>query len=183
MHKEDVLEVVDDNDNVIGLESRKVVHEKGLLHREVHVLFYTPKGEIIFQHRAKDKDTYPDLLDATVGGHVEVGDSYIDTAIKETKEETGLTIKPEDLHFLVKLKMKHVDPVTGKTNNAFKYEFAYKFTGKISDLQVEEGKAVGFESCPIDSLFNMNESDKKKFLPAIFLPEFLNMFKMIKDLI
>lgn len=60
---------------------RENIHNQGLLHREIHVWFYTPKGEIIFQHRAKDKDTYPDLLDATVGGHVEINSDYENTAL------------------------------------------------------------------------------------------------------
>lgn len=85
----EMLEVVDENDNVIGFETRAKIHREGLLHREIHVWFLTPEGEIVFQHRAKDKDTYPDKLDATVGGHVESNMSYEDTAIKECKEETG----------------------------------------------------------------------------------------------
>ena len=64
----EMLEVVNEQDIVIGLESRSMIHQKGLLHREIHIWFITPEGEIIFQHRAKTKDTYPDKLDATVGG-------------------------------------------------------------------------------------------------------------------
>ena len=83
----EMLEVIDENDNTVGLETRAKIHQDGLLHREIHVWFVTPQGEIIFQHRAKDKDTYPDKLDATVGGHVEPKMSYEETAIKECKEE------------------------------------------------------------------------------------------------
>src|SRR5665648_133311 len=58
--KDEMLEVVNENDVVIDLKSRKEVHQKGLSHREIHIWFMTPAREIIFQHRAKDKDTYPD---------------------------------------------------------------------------------------------------------------------------
>jgi isopentenyl-diphosphate Delta-isomerase len=177
------LEIVDENDAVIGTESREIIHKNGLLHREIHVWFYTPEGNMIFQHRAKDKDTYPDLLDATVGGHVEVDDSYEKSAIKETKEETGIDVQLEDLHFLKKIKIRSEDSVTGKTNYAFKTEYAYKFTGEISDLKVEEGKALGFESWPIDKMLNMDEENKKKFIPGIFSLEILELFRIIKGLI
>lgn len=90
------LNIVNENDEIIGQETRENIHKQGLLHHEVHVHFITPNKEIIFQHRAKDKDFYPDLLDATVGGHVEIGDTYEKTAIKETREETGLIINEED---------------------------------------------------------------------------------------
>ena len=61
-----MLEVINENDNVVGFETRAKIHQDGLLHREIYIWFFTPNGEIIFQHRAKDKDTYPDKLDATV---------------------------------------------------------------------------------------------------------------------
>ncbi|MCL4437679.1 NUDIX domain-containing protein [Patescibacteria group bacterium] len=77
------LNIVDESGNIIGEETRCNIHKNGLLHKEIHVWFYTPKGEIIFQHRAKNKDVYPDLLDATVGGHVEIGDDYEHAALKE----------------------------------------------------------------------------------------------------
>ena len=70
------LNIVDDNDNIIGQKTREEIHQQGLLHQEIHVYFITPNKEIIFQHRAEDKDTYPDLLSATVGGHVDIGDTY-----------------------------------------------------------------------------------------------------------
>ncbi|HZJ41249.1 MAG TPA: hypothetical protein VFD16_03225, partial [Candidatus Saccharimonadales bacterium] len=71
-----LLNIVDANDNIIGERERAEIHRLGLLHREIHVYFLTPDKKFIFQHRAKDKDSYPDLLDATVGGHVEIGDTY-----------------------------------------------------------------------------------------------------------
>jgi isopentenyldiphosphate isomerase len=70
-----ILNIIDEEGNILGEATRQEIHEKGLLHGEVHVWFYTPDRQLIFQHRAKDKETWPDLLDATVGGHVEIGDT------------------------------------------------------------------------------------------------------------
>src|SRR3989344_1392046 len=162
--KEEQLELVDENDQVIGLESRKVVHQQGLLHRETHVWFMTPNREIIFQHRAKDKDTYPDKLDATVGGHVEPGMSYDETAIKESLEETGITLDPQKLKLIKKIHRKSFDEVTGLTNNAIRSQYAYLFYGKIDDLKAEVGKIIGFEAWKIDDLPNLSESDKARFI-------------------
>jgi isopentenyldiphosphate isomerase len=176
------LNIVNDNDEIIGVEDRRKIHQEGLLHREINVWFYTPQKELIFQHRAKDKDTYPDLLDATVGGHVEIGDDYITTAVKEVEEETGLKINPEELIFLKKLKFKTFDAVTGRTNYAFNVRYAYLFKGDSQDLKIEEGKAVGFEVWPIDHILNATETEKKKFLPSVFAPEILEIFKDVKRL-
>ena len=80
------LNIIDENGNITGEETRENIHKQGLLHREIHVWFYTPKGEILFQHRAKDKDTYPDLLDATVGGHVEIGAGLLKARLRWKKK-------------------------------------------------------------------------------------------------
>ncbi|MCE9628703.1 MAG: NUDIX domain-containing protein [Candidatus Vogelbacteria bacterium] len=175
--KEEQLEIINENDEVIGLESRKVIHQKGLLHREIHIWFITPDRKIIFQHRAKDKDTYPDKLDATVGGHVDPGMTYDDTAIKEGREETGVTLDLAKLKLVRKIHKKTFDEDTGLTNNTIRSQYAYLFEGGISDLQIETGKAIGFEAWPIDSLSKLTEEDRSKFIPAILSKEFLDLFE------
>lgn len=162
------LNIVDDKDNIIGQKTREEIHQQGLLHQEIHVYFITTNKEIIFQHRAKDKDTYPDLLDATVGGHVDIGDTYQSAAIREIEEETGLIIGQADLIFLNKVKKKSSsDSATGKINNAWRENYIYYFNGQLSDLKVEDGKALGFELWPIEKLKNISEEEKKRFIPYV----------------
>lgn len=162
------LNIVDENDNIIGQETREQIHQEGLLHREVGIYFITPNKEMIFQHRAKDKDTFPNLLDATVGGHVEMGDSYPETAVKETKEETGVEINIDDLVLFKKIRRKFSrDNQTGKINNVWAHIYLYHFQGKLTDLKVEEGKAIGFEAWSMERLKNISETDKDKFIPYI----------------
>jgi isopentenyldiphosphate isomerase len=154
------------------------------LHREIHVWFYTSSGDVIFQHRSKDKDTYPDLLDATVGGHVEIDDTYEETAKKEMAEETGIEMDPDNLIILDKIKTRAKDNVTGLINNSFKMEYAYKFDGDISSLQIEEGKSLGFESYNLNQVLeDRSEEFTKKFIPAILEGETLNILNKIKGLI
>lgn len=179
----EMLEVVDENDNVVGLESREKIHKEGLLHREIHIWFLTPKAEIIFQHRAKDKDTYPDKLDATVGGHVEPKMSYEETAVKECKEETGIDINLDKLIFLEKLRSKSFDDITGLVNNIIRNQYAYLYDGSIGDLKVEEGKAEGFEAWKIDDLPHLSETDKNKFISTISSEHMLSVFNMAKEIL
>jgi len=179
----EMLEVVDENDNIIGLETREKVHKEGLLHREIHVFFLTPKGEIIFQHRAKDKDTYPDKLDATVGGHVDPSMTYEETAVKECKEETGVDIDTSKLLFLTKMRKKSFDQVTGMTNNTFRSQYAYLYDGSIFDLQIEDGKATGFETRKIDDLSHLSEEERSKFIQVLIGEDMLKLFNNAKDIL
>src|SRR3989344_4773019 len=125
MARNELLDIVDENDVIIGRDTRDNVHANGLLHREIHIWFVTPAGEIIFQHRGPNVETYPDLLDATVGGHVELGMSYNDTALKEMLEETGITTDIKNLHLLKKMRTRTVDSVTGRINNIFRAQYSY----------------------------------------------------------
>jgi isopentenyldiphosphate isomerase len=178
-----ILNIVSEDDEIVGEATRHDVHEKGLLHREVHVWLYNGKGELFFQKRAEDKDTFPGLLDASIGGHVEVGDSYEKTAVKEAMEETGLEINPADLKLAGILKYVSDDAITGKINNSIKHIFAYRFDGSANELKIEEGKATGFEVVKLDSLFNMSDFEKKRFIPNIFDDFYLNIFRKIKEFI
>ena len=177
---ERILNIVNESDEIIGIKTREEIHKEGLLHREIHVYFITSNNELIVQHRAKTKDTYPDLLDATVGGHVEIGDSYEKTVIKETKEETGIDLSIKDLIFISKIRIKGEDKLTGKINDAFLARYLYIFNGDIKDLKIEDKKALGFEAWTYDKLLNLSEEDKNKFIPNVLnfakneLKDFIN---------
>ena len=68
MTKLQKLNIIDEDDNIIGEDSRENIHRKGLLHREIHVWIYNKKGEILFQKRSITKDTWTGLLDASACG-------------------------------------------------------------------------------------------------------------------
>ena len=42
------LNVIDEQGNIIGEETREGIHREGLLHREIHVWLFNKKGEDIF---------------------------------------------------------------------------------------------------------------------------------------
>ena len=43
---EEIFDVVNERDEVIGQKPRSEVHARGLLHRAVHVLVFNARGEI-----------------------------------------------------------------------------------------------------------------------------------------
>jgi isopentenyl-diphosphate delta-isomerase type 1 len=176
------LNIIDENDNVIGKDVRENIHKNGLLHREIHVWIYNKNSEILFQRRAKDKDTYPDLLDASVGGHVEIDDDYLTTAVKELEEETGIKAEANDLIYITKMRRSSVDEKTGMKNNTIKMVYAYEFKGDAKDLKLEEGMATSLEFWKIDRIFHLTDEERKEFISSIIDDEYKNIFNRIKDL-
>jgi isopentenyldiphosphate isomerase len=179
----DLLDLVDENENIIGQAERKTVHETGLLHREVHIWLYTPKGELVFQMRSPTKETYPNLLDASIGGHVDAGEEWLESAVKEAREEAGIDVKPRDLSFIEQHHVNVYDPVTKLTNNNLRNNYALPFNGNISDLKIEEGEITGFELWPIEKLFNLTKEEAKRFIPSLLEEESLQMYRKIRSLV
>lgn len=180
MQREEMLEIVDENDAVIGQASRSQVHREGLLHREANILFITPDGKLIFQKRSKDKETYPDKLTCAVGGHVEPGTTYEQTAIKECAEETGLEIRPDELIHLGIFRKRSFDVSTGLTNNVFRAYYTYLFTGTLSDLRPEPGSGQGFEAWPIEGLEALSPAEKERFAGNRFTPEYMDLYRQAR---
>ncbi len=120
------LAVCDEAGNDLYVTTRHDIHHQGLLHKEIHVFFFTDDGKVVFQHRADDKDTYPGLLCIAVGGHVEVGQTFEQAALMEMREETGICAEPTDLIFLEQIHHQTTDVLTGTVNNALRATYATK---------------------------------------------------------
>jgi isopentenyl-diphosphate delta-isomerase len=86
---EEIFDVVDEHDQVIGRKSRNEVHRLGLMHRAVHVLVFSPSGEIFLQKRSMKKDRQPGVWDSSASGHVDSGEDYDSCSIRELSEELG----------------------------------------------------------------------------------------------
>jgi len=54
---EELFDIVDDEDQVIGLETRSTAHRLGLQHRGAHVFLFTPDGKLLVQKRSADRFT------------------------------------------------------------------------------------------------------------------------------
>lgn len=165
------LDTVNDNDEITGRELRSAIHRQGLMHREVWVIFCTPDQNVILQKRAPTKETFPDKLDATVGGHVELGQTYLQAAIMETEEEAGTKVQESDLIPLMKLTNISYDEVTGMYNNCFRQIYAHIYNGKASDIPIEEGQAVGFETYPLSKIIAGDAELASKCVPGLCDPE------------
>ena len=90
---EEIFDVVDDRDRVIGKQMRREVHRRGLKHRAVHVLVFNARGEVYLQKRSFKKDTFPGAWDSSASGHLDSGETYDACSIREAREEIGLKLE------------------------------------------------------------------------------------------
>jgi len=84
------LDIVDEEDDVIDVKTRKEAHDKGLRHRSVMFFVFDPEGKLLMTQRSEDKRFYPGYWSVVLGGHVTSGSSYEEALEREMEEEIGL---------------------------------------------------------------------------------------------
>ena len=89
---EEIFDVVNERDEVIGRKPRSEVHRLGLLHRAVHVLVFNSRGEIFLQKRSMTKDREAGKWDSSTSGHVDSGEDYDACVVRELSEEINLRL-------------------------------------------------------------------------------------------
>ena len=89
---EEIFDVVNERDEVIGHRPRSEVHRLGLRHRATHVLVFNARGQVFLQKRSQLKDRQPGLWDSSASGHLNCGEDYDACAVRELREEIGLCL-------------------------------------------------------------------------------------------
>lgn len=90
--KDEIFDVVNERDEIIGQKLRREVHRDGDKHRAVHVLLFNSRGEIFLQKRSMTKDTFPGAWDSSASGHLDCGEDYDACAVREVREELGVIL-------------------------------------------------------------------------------------------
>jgi 16S rRNA (adenine1518-N6/adenine1519-N6)-dimethyltransferase len=88
----ELFDVVNEQNVVIGQKPRGEVHAEGLRHRAVHVFVVNKRGQVYLQKRSHLKDVHPLTWDSSASGHLDVGESYANCAIRELREELGIEV-------------------------------------------------------------------------------------------
>lgn len=86
---DEIVDAVDKNCKVIEQISKKIAHEKGLLHKTVIAEVINSKGEIMLVKPYSHKQDAGQYV-SPVGGHVSAGESDEEALKREVMEEIGL---------------------------------------------------------------------------------------------
>ncbi len=90
-HKQ--IQIVDKDDNVIGVATMDEAQSKGLRHRIVRIMVEDERRNILLQKRSAQMETSPNLWDHSAAGHVDDGETWEQAAKRELAEETGIKAK------------------------------------------------------------------------------------------
>ena len=99
--QDEIFPVVNERGEVIGKTTRREAHcDPMLIHPVIGIFVFNPRGEMLIQKRSATKDTDPHHWTISVGGHMRYGDTPVEAAMREAREEIGLDAKPERLRLL-----------------------------------------------------------------------------------
>ena len=104
---EELIDVFDGTGRCVGQVPRSRAHgDNTLLHHAAHVLVFSPDGRLLLQKRALTKRIQPGKWDASVGGHLAVGEDFEKGARREMAEELGLP-RETPLEFLFDVQIRN----------------------------------------------------------------------------
>ena len=127
------------------------VHRDGDWHRAAHVWIVASDGRVMLQRRALVKLTWPGLWDVSVAGHVSAGETPVEAAIRETREEIGLRITAEDLTHIAHLRF-HCALRDGYVENEFHDVYLLRRDVELASLVLDPLEVAEVRYVSLDEL-------------------------------
>jgi isopentenyldiphosphate isomerase len=150
---------------VTKLETRR----DGALHGCSHLWVWRVHDgivEVLLQQRAKDKPTWPGFYDISAAGHLSFGETPLEAILRETKEEIGLRIRPEQLKLLFLHRAFLIDEISQYKENEFRWVYGLQLSDD-SILRLSDDEVEGITWVSLDELKQLaaHSGGDKELLP------------------
>lgn len=163
---EEIFDIVDENDQVVGQAPRPVVHQQNLLHRAVSIFVLKPDGRMLLQLRSDTKDQYPGCYTSSASGHVDAGEDYQTAAVRELHEELSLNAPIE-----------YLKTFPGGPETAFEFTALYRLITDVEPV-LDPGEIAGAEFLTLDAIAEKIVASPERFTPPFrVLFEWFNRFQ------
>ena len=169
------IDIFDENNNPIGkIKEKRQAHEDGSFHRTAHVWILNDKNELLLQKRSASKKSHPNCWDISGAGHIMAGESAIDGAIRELKEELGVEVKDKDLQYIATIKS-----TKNPKNMEFQYVYLLNCNKEIEEYIFEDDEVAKVKYVYYEELEKMVEERAEGLL--IHDEEYKKLFEYIRN--
>lgn len=158
---DELLDIVDLNDKVIGQKLRSEIYFQKLSNfRVVNAFLINDHGQLWIPRRSANKRIFPLCLDTSMGGHVSSGESYEDAFKRELMEELNINANLTAY--------KHIATLNPKQNNTSAFMQVYLIHTNDTPDYNKDDFIEYFWLKPEELLNRLNKGDKSKSdLPKI----------------
>ena len=169
MGTKEYLDIVDESGHPTGETiSRDAAHTDGILHRTAHVWVVrkTDRGyDILLQKRSAEKDSFPGLYDTSSAGHIPAGDEPLESALRELKEELGITAVSDQLHYAGSFRIQYEKEFHGRMfrDNEVTWVYVYEKIVDISTLKLQESEVSEVRWFDLSEVWNEIRTDRSRF--------------------
>lgn len=161
-----LVDVTDAHGTVLRQATRAEVRAGNLWHRSVFVVVITSLDELVVHKRADWKDIWPSRWDIGFGGVVDAGESVVDAACRELREEAGVRVDPSALLFVAE--------GTYEDDRIREIGTIY-LTTHDGPFHFDDGEVVADDRIPFDALGRWSDSrDLCEDSAALVLPKVLD---------
>lgn len=153
--------IVDKDDKPIPnlLVDKEYLHTVGGMHRAIHLLIEVFGGQFVIQKKAEHTENGGKWSSA-VSGHVRAEETYEQAAVREAKEELGLTISEKDLQKIAKI---HPSADTG---NEFVTVFSYLMDPSKERIELLSDEVDEVIICSMRDLMDDLDNNRRAYSPA-----------------
>ena len=176
---DELVDIVDHDDNVIDVVTRRTMRAGRLRHRAVYIVVVNCDGRLLIHQRSFDKDIAAGWWDIAVGGVVGAGERYDDAAMREVAEEIGVDVALDGSVDSVDDPHPHPHPKLASLGPARFEHDELRVIGQVYRLVHDgpftfaDGEVIDAEGVTIDALHRLIDVDERRFCAdslAIVLP-------------
>ena len=168
------LDIVDENGLPTGRTvARDTAHSEGIRHRTAHVWIVRgdkARREVLLQKRSMEKESFPGLYDTSSAGHIPAGDEPLMSALRELKEELGISASPEQLRFIGRFSIDYVRDFRGRPfrDNEVTWVYVYTEPVDVSALTLQASEVDDVRWFGLETVWNeIQPGESARFCPPL----------------
>ena len=156
----EIFDICDENGMPTGRTvPRETAHRDGVLHRTAHlwILRRGPDGtEALLQKRSRNKDSYPGMYDTSSAGHIPAGCGPRESALRELREELGVSAGPDELGYIGSFRVKYEAEFHNAPfrDNEFVFVYVLRRHVELSDITVQPEEIETVRWFPFDEVYD-----------------------------
>ncbi|MGB7566610.1 MAG: NUDIX domain-containing protein [Chitinivibrionales bacterium] len=162
----ELIDVIDELGNPLNISKpRFQIHRDGDWHGTVHVWILNSHRELLLQKRSPEKESFPNLWDISCAGHIAAGQTSINAAIREVREELGVAIQEKDLVFLFTVKSRFIQHAGLFIDNEINDVYLVEKNLSFSEIHLQEEEISEIKWISIDNLKEALLSEPQNIAP------------------